>query len=93
MSNLDLNSGYYEFGMALADRSKTVFLTKYGLSTQMAMGLCNAPVSFQRANATGIPWHDRETSPYHLSNLVQSFERLRKYNLKFKPQKCHFFQR
>ena len=51
MSTLDMNSGYFQFAMALADRCKTAFLTKYGLFefTQMAMGLCNAPATFQRA--------------------------------------------
>ena len=49
MSTLDMNSGYFLFAMALADRCKTAFLTKYGLFefTQMAMGLCNAPATFQ----------------------------------------------
>ena len=31
MSTLDMNSGYFQFAMALADRCKTAFLTKYGL--------------------------------------------------------------
>ena len=31
MSTLDMNSGYYQFAMALADRCKTAFLTNYGL--------------------------------------------------------------
>ena len=109
MSTLDMNSGYYQFAMALADRCKTAFLTKYGLFefTRMAMGLCNAPATFQRAMQLvfcGMLW--KQVLTYlddlnvlgrnfkdHLSNLVQSFERLRKYNLKLKPQKCHFFQK
>ena len=51
MGTLDMNSGYFQFAMALADRCKTAFLTKYGLFefTRMAMGLCNAPATFQRA--------------------------------------------
>ena len=49
MSTLDMNSGYYQFVMAAADQCKTAFLTKYGLFefTEMAMGLCNAPATFQ----------------------------------------------
>ena len=31
MRSLDMNSGYFQFAMALADRCKTAFLTKYGL--------------------------------------------------------------
>ena len=71
------------------------------------MGLCNATATFQRAMQLvfcGMLW--KQVLTYlddlnvlgrnfkdHLSNLVQSFERLRKYNLKLKPWKCHFFKK
>ena len=102
MSTLDMNSRYYQFAMALADRCKTAFLTKYGLFefTRMAMGLCNAPATFQRAMQLvfhGMLWKQALTYlddlnvlgrhfKDHLSNLVQSFERLRKYNLTQAPE-------
>ena len=51
MSTLDMNSGYYQFLVAAKDWHKTAFLTKLGLFKfrSMAMGLCNAPATFQRA--------------------------------------------
>ena len=51
MSTLDMNSGYYQFLVAAKDWHKTAFLTKLGLFEfcGMAMGLCNAPATFQRA--------------------------------------------
>ena len=109
MSTLDMNSGYYQFAMSAADRCKTAFLTKYGLFefTRMAMGLCNAPATFQRAVQLvfrGMLW--KEILTYlddlnvigtsfrnHLNNLVMSFDRLREYCLKLKPRKCIFFQK
>ena len=50
MSTLDMNSGYYQFLVAAKDWHKTAFLTKLGLFKfhSMAMGLCNAPATFQR---------------------------------------------
>ena len=101
MSTLDMNSGYFQFAMALADRCKTAFLTKYGLFefTRMAMGLCNAPATFQCAMQLvfrGMLWKQVLTylddinilgKDYkdHLGNPIQSFEHLGKYNLKLKP--------
>ena len=73
----------------------------------MAMGLCNAPATFQRAVQLvfrGMLW--KQVLTYlddlniigksfqdHLDNLVMSFERLWEYNLKMKPRKCFFFQK
>ena len=103
-----MNSGYFQFAMALADRCKTAFLTKHGLFefTRMAMGLCNALATFQQAMQLvfrGMLW--KQILTYlddlnvlgrsfkdHLGNLIQSFDCLRKYNLKLKPRKCIFFQ-
>ena len=72
----------------------------------MAMGLCNAPATFQRAMQLvfrGMTW--REILSYlddlnvigksfedHLSNLRRSFKRIRKFGLKLKPWKCCLFQ-
>ena len=72
----------------------------------MAMGLCNAPATFQRAMQLvfqGMTW--REILSYlddlnvigksfedHLSNLRRSFKHIRKFGLKLKPQKCCLFQ-
>jgi len=50
-STLDLASGYYQIQLEDCDCKKTAFITRYGLfeHTRMGMGLCNAPVTFQRA--------------------------------------------
>ena len=109
MSTLDMNSGYYQFVMAAADQCKTAFLTKYGLFefTQMAMGLCNAPATFQRAVQLvfrGMLWKQiltylddlnviGKSFQDHMDNLIMSFERLREYNLKLKLCKCFFLQK
>ena len=103
-----MNSGYYQFLVAANDQHKTAFLTKLGLFEfrGMAMGLCNAPATFQRAMQLvfrGMTW--REILSYlddlnvigksfedHLSNLRRSFKRIRKFGLKLKPRKCCLFQ-
>ena len=107
MSTLDMNSGYWQLLLAVADRCKTAFPTKDGLYEflQMPFGLCNAP-TFQHAVQLvfrGMTW--REVLTYlddinvlgtgfedHLTNLRKVFERLQEHNLKLKPRKCKFFQ-
>ena len=51
MSPLDMNSRYYQILIAPKDRHKTAFPTKHELYEfqGLAMGLCNAPATFQRA--------------------------------------------
>ena len=108
MSTLDMNSGYWQLLLAIADRCKTAFQTKDGLFEflRMPFGLCNAPATFQRAIQLvfrGMTW--REVLTYlddinvlgrgfedHLQNLRKAFERLQENNLKLKPKKCKFFQ-
>ena len=108
MSTLDINSGYWQLMMAVADRAKTAFQTKDGLYKflRMPFGLCNAPATFQRAIQLvfqGMTW--REVLTYlhdinvlgrgfedHLQNLWKTFERLQENNLKLKPRKCKYFQ-
>ena len=108
MSTLDMNSGYWQLLLAVADRCKTAFPTKDGLYEflRMPFGLCNAPATFQRAVQLvfrGMTW--REVLTYlddinvlgtgfedHLTNLRKVFERLQEHNLKLKPRKCKFFQ-
>ena len=103
-STLDMASGYYQICMAPEDRKKTAFVTKYGLfeHKRMGFGLCNAPATFQRAVqlvSRGLLWdsllayfddinvlgRDFEGA---LTNLEDTFERVRQYHLKLKPKKC-----
>ena len=108
MSTLDMNSGYWQLLLAVADRCKTASPTKDGLYEflRMPFGLCNAPATFQRAVQLmfrGMTW--REVLTYlddinvlgtgfedHLTNLRKVFEHLQEHNLKLKPRKCKFFQ-
>ena len=50
LSTTDLSNGYFKLMVSEQDRHKTVFLTKYGLFQlkRLAMGLCNAPVTFPK---------------------------------------------
>ena len=55
-----------------SDRTKTAFITKYGLFQfrRLAMGLCNAPATFQRAMSqvlTGLNW---KTAIIYLGDLI-----------------------
>ena len=108
MSPLDMNSGYYQILIAPKDHDKTAFLGKHGLYEfrGLAMGLCNAPATFQRAMQLifgGMTW--KEILTYldnlnvigtsfenHLANLRKTFDRIREHNLKLKPKKCCLFQ-
>ena len=63
MSTLDMNSGCYQFLVAAKDRHKTAFLTKLGLFEfcGMAMGLCKAPATFQRAMQLVFAMHPQHS--------------------------------
>ena len=108
MSPLDVNSGYYQILIVPKDRHKTAFPTKHGLYEfrGLAMGLCNAPATFQRAMQLifrGMTWKEIITylddlnvigtsMENHLANLRKTFDRIREHNLKLKPKKCCLFQ-
>ena len=94
MSTLDMNSGYFQFLIAAKDQHKTAFLTKLGLFKfrGLAMGLYNAPATFQRAMQLifwGMTWKEILSYLNDLNvlgtNLRKSFEHIRQYGLKLKP--------
>ena len=108
MSTLDMNSGYWQLLLAIADRCKTAFQTKDGLFEflRMPFSLCNAPATFQHAIQLvfrGMTWKEvltylddinilRTGFEDHLKNLRKVFECFQENNLKLKPRKCKFFQ-
>ncbi|MCG8035188.1 MAG: DDE-type integrase/transposase/recombinase [Candidatus Thiodiazotropha taylori] len=105
---LDLSSGYYQIPLEISARKKTSFNTRFGSFqwTRLAMGLCTAPATFQRAMQLvlrGLTWE--EVIVYlddiivlgtdfqdALQALRKVFCRFREHNLKFKPRKCQFFK-
>lgn len=107
-STLDLASGYYQLGMAEADKEKTAFTSPFGLYefNRMPFGLCNAPATFQRLMQSVM--HDyifrillvylddllcySNTFSEHVANLEKIFQRLREVGVKLQPSKCLFAQ-
>ncbi|MCG7866651.1 MAG: DDE-type integrase/transposase/recombinase [Candidatus Thiodiazotropha taylori] len=108
-SSMDLNSGFWQVGMAPEDRQKTAFATSLGLYqwTVMPFGLANSPSTFQRLMEDvlrGLQWTELllymddiispcQTVEEGLKRLANIFDRLVEANLKLKPSKCAFFQK
>ena len=105
---LDLCSGYFQIPVEESSRHKTSFNTRFGSFqwTRLAMGLCCAPATFQRAMQLvlrGLTW---EEVIVYLDDIIvlgtdfqdiigalrKIFIRFRTHNLKFKPRKCQFFK-
>ena len=103
---MDGFSGYNQIMMAVMDKIKTTFITKWGMYCYKVMpfGLKNAGATYQRA-ATAL-FHDmihKEVEVYvddmmvksemregHFKALDKFLARLEKYNLRFNPKKCVF---
>ena len=104
----DLSSGYWQVGLAEKDRKKTAFCTDRGLFewNVMAFGLSSAPATFQRLMETILADLRYESLLVYLDDVIvfgktveQTLERLsvfcdrlRKAQLKLRPEKCHYFQ-
>ena len=105
---LDLCSGYYQISLEFGLRDKTSFNTRFGSFrwTRLAMGLCTAPSTFQRAMSfvlRGLTW---EQVIVYLDDIIvlgadfndtlaalrEVFVRFHQHNLKFKARKCRFFR-
>lgn len=102
---LDGRSGYYQSSIALEDRHKTVFITKWGAFVWLVMpfGLTNAPLTYQRAvnkafkEYLGIfmklfldDFTVYSDIPDHLHKLRLCFEKCREYGISLNPEMCIF---
>uniref|UniRef100_A0A2N9G1W1 Uncharacterized protein n=1 Tax=Fagus sylvatica TaxID=28930 RepID=A0A2N9G1W1_FAGSY len=106
LSFMDAFSGYNQIQMAEEDQEKTAFITSRGLFCYKVMpfGLKNAGATYQRL--VNKMFHDqigRNVEVYvddmlvkskkddnHLADLRETFQALRKYNMKLNPAKCVF---
>ena len=103
---MDAFSGYNQIQMTEGDQEKTAFITSRGpfCYKVMPFGLKNAGATYQRL--VNKMFHDqigRNMEVYvddmlvknkkdedHLTNLKETFQRLRRYNMKLNPTKCVF---
>ena len=100
---MDAFSGYNQIGMDEADQEKTSFVTSQGLFCYevMPFGLKNAGATYQRlVNHIFRPQIGRNVEVYvddmlvksldqgkHLDDLQETFNTLRRYNMKLNPSK------
>ena len=103
---MDAFSGYNQIKMDEADQEKTSFVTSQGLFCYevMPFGLKNAGATYQRlVNHMLRPQIGRNVEVYvddmlvksldegkHLDDLRETFNTLRRYNMKLNPSKCAF---
>ena len=105
ISSLDLKSGYWNIAIAECDKQKTAFLAPDGTLyewNRMPFGIKTAPMFFQKIMSDifkGLAFVQvylddvvvlSETESEHLDHLKIVFDRLRKYNLKMRLDKCTF---
>ena len=103
-TSLDLKSGYFHIDVDKVTRPLLAFLTPWGLYewNRMPFGVKTAPIFFQRAMTKVFEGLDfvqvylddiiilSKTEQDHISHLTQVFDRLKKYNLKLRLDKCMF---
>lgn len=108
-SSMDLNSGFWQIGMAEEHKEKTAFSTSLGLFhfKVMPFGLCNSPSTLSRLLEDvlrGLQWEEcllymddiivpGPSFTECLKRLEHIFQRLKNANLKLKPSKCNLFQK
>ena len=107
-STLDLVRGFYQVPLDEASRELTAFSTQrnHYQSKSLCFGLKNAPAAFQREMQEVLrEFHERQVVVYiddilimsasfeeHLQLVGRVLETLRRYSIKIKPSKCHWFQ-
>ncbi|KAI5620950.1 hypothetical protein C0J50_19553 [Silurus asotus] len=107
-STMDLTSGFYNIPMAEEDKKYTAFTTSVGLHeyNRMPQGLCNSAASFMRMMVSIFGDLNFSRLLCYLDDLLVSapsesealerlevvFSRLRQYNLKLSPKKCHLMR-
>jgi hypothetical protein len=105
-TSLDLLSGFWHIPIKEEDKPITTFITSQGLFEYnvVPFGLTNSPPTFQHCMdmvLAGLKWTRcmvyiddiiifSKTEDDHFQNLRLVFDRLKEYNLKLKPSKCHF---
>ena len=106
LSALDMQTAYWNIKDHKDDKHKAAFISKYGLfeHNRLPFGLCNSPATFSRVMQLvlqGLTWLeclaylddvlvlDSEFQD-HITKLGNVPSRFKKFNLKLKPQKCHF---
>ena len=105
-TTLDLLQGFFQLPLSEEAKKKTAFVTTQGLFQfrALAMGLANAPATFQRCVDVimgGLKWKCvlvyiddvcvySPTWEQHLLDLEQVFDRLSRHLLFVKPHKCCF---
>lgn len=108
-TSLDLTHGYYQVAMHPDSVPLTAFRVPWGLFDfeRMPQGLCNSPCTFQRIMELIfgdmnfrqlILYLDdilvfSKTFEDHLVRLEEVFDRLIKYGLKLRGEKCQFFRK
>lgn len=108
-TTLDLASGFYQIEMSPEDKPKTAFSVPNGhfQYTRMAMGLRNAPSTFQRLMTivlSGLQGSHcfvylddivvfGSTLQDHNDKLTAVFKKLEKHDLRLQPDKCEFLCR
>ena len=106
LSFMDAFSGYNQIKMDEADQEKTSFITSQGLFYYKVMpfGLKNTGVTYQRlVNHMFYPQIGRNVEVYvndmpvksldeerHLDDLQETFDILRRHQMKLNPNKCAF---
>ena len=106
-STLDLTSSFHQIKLHKDSKSLTAFSTNKGhyQFKRLPFGLKISTNSFQRMLSIALSGLNTEAFLYvddiiifgcslkhHNTNLIKTFDRLRRFNLKVNPQKCNFLK-